>query len=118
MKSISRMLALLLCLLMLAQSARSDTACGATSGVGQASGMPASHRMDGNPAPTRAPQHHPCGPMGGALCQVMTGCVDLGAPAVAEQVVLPLLAQATPRTLITRAVPLRDLAPPLTPPRA
>jgi hypothetical protein len=56
--------------------------------------------------------------MSGALCQVMTGCMDLGTPAVAERVVLPPLTQPAPRTIITRAALLRDLAPPLTPPRA
>jgi len=118
MKPISRILALLLCLLVLAQSARSDTACGATSGVGQTSGMPSSHQMDGHPAPTPGPQHHPCGPMSGALCQMMTGCMDLGAPPVAVQVVLTHIDRTAPRTVASRIAPLRDLAPPLTPPRA
>jgi hypothetical protein len=117
MKSLFRAMALLLTLFALTQSARTELACGAASGDAM-SGMPANHHMDGHSSPTRTPQHHPCGPMSGALCQMMAGCLDFGAPAVAFQVSLPSVASAATESIITRAVPLNDLAPPLTPPRA
>ena len=118
MKPISRLLALLLCLLVLAQSAPSGTVCSPGSGNREAGGMPASHHMDGHSAPTRAPQHHPCGPMSSALCQVMPGCMDVGAPAVAVRTVPPPVAHTAPQTATPRRAAQRNLAPPLTPPRA
>jgi hypothetical protein len=118
MKPLSRMLALMLCLLVLAQSAWSDTVCGSSPGGHAGMGMPTHHQMDGHSTPTRAPQQHPCGPMSGALCQVMSGCLDLGAPLVAIRVARLPVTHASPQAVTPLRVPLRDLAPPLTPPRA
>lgn len=118
MQSLFRVLMLALCLFALTQSARSDVACGATAASGTMSGMPANHQMDGHSSPSRVPHHHPCGPMSGALCQGMTGCMDIGTPVIAFEASLSVARSATPETVIARAVPLNDLAPPLTPPRA
>ncbi len=118
MQTVFRVLTLALCLFALTQSARSDVACGADAGHGAMHGMPSNQQMDGHSSPSHAPRHHPCGPMSGALCQGMTGCMDVGTPVIGMQIALPVSASATPETTISRVVPLNDLAPPLTPPRA
>ncbi len=115
MQSFFRVLTLALCLFALTQGARSDLAC---AGAGAMHGMPANHQMDGHSSPSHAPRQHPCGPMSGALCQGMTGCMDVGTPVIAVQISLPVSAAATPDAAISRTIPLNDLSPPLTPPRA
>jgi hypothetical protein len=118
MKRLIRSLVLLLSIFALTQSARAELACGAASGDATMSGMPSHDQMDGHSSPTRAPQHHPCGPMSGALCQTMTGCLDFGTPMVALRIEFPPSTHAAPQTALARVVLPRDLAPPLTPPRA
>lgn len=118
MQTVFRVLTLALCLFSLTQSARSEVACRTDAGNDTMQGMPVNHQMAGHSSPSRAPRHHPCGPMSGALCQGMTGCMDVGTPILSMPIALPVAASATPEAPISRFVPLNDLAPPLTPPRA
>jgi len=120
MKRWSRAFAALIAIAILLQSAAGGRECVASDHDQATTPMPMAHHEAGHhhASPGHTPLPHTCGPIDGALCFTMSGCIVTGAPTSAVRFFAEAPVTGEPAAALVDAPALRDITPESPPPRA